>query len=87
MHGMRFQTDSGRPPTPREQKRILLTLVVMVVLVHAIAITVYRVAHIPERPMKTQQEFVGVWLIATLIVVVPMMKRIRRGRRRIGRTN
>jgi membrane protein YdbS with pleckstrin-like domain len=87
MHGMPLRSDPGPPPTPREQKKTLLTLVIMVAVVHALAITIYRVFHIPDRPVKTQQVFVGVWVMVTLIVITPMMKRIRRGRRRIGRTN
>ncbi len=82
---MPFRSDSGPPPTPREQKRLLLALVLLVAVVHGVAISVYHFAHIPDRPEKTQQVFVGVWVIVTLVVITPLMKRIRRGRRRISR--
>jgi ABC-type amino acid transport system permease subunit len=89
MHGMPSPLDSRAVPpvpTPREQKKNLLTLVVLVAVVHGVAIAVYHFAHIPDRPVRTQQLFVGVWVMVTLIVITPMMRRIRRGRRHFRRT-
>jgi len=85
MHGMSNRPDLGPPPTPREQKKTLLTLVVMVAVLHSIAIAVYHFYHIPDRPLKTQQLFVGVWVMATLLVIAPMMRKIRQARRRFRR--
>jgi uncharacterized integral membrane protein len=85
MHDMSLEPDSGAPPTPAEQKKTLLMLVAMVAAVHSIAIAVYYGLHVADRPLKTQQVFVGAWVIATLIVITPMMKRIRRARRRMSR--
>jgi hypothetical protein len=70
---------SGRPLNP---KKDLLTLVIAVVVLDAIAITVYHAAHIPDRTIKIQESFIAVWVVLTLIVVTPMMKRIRQARRR-----
>jgi hypothetical protein len=74
----------SRQPSPvtRELKRYLLTLVVGVVVLDAVAIGVYYGFHIADRPEKMQQEFVAVWVVLTLIVVTTMMKRIRQARRR-----
>jgi len=87
MHGMSIRPDLGPPPTPREQKKTLLTLVAMVAALHSIAIAIYYFGHIPDRPLKTQQLFVGVWVVATLIVIAPMMRRIRQARRRFRRSS
>jgi hypothetical protein len=74
---------SGQPsPVTRELKRYLLTLVVGVVVLDAVAIGVYYGFHIADRPEKMQEEFVAVWVVLTLIVVTTMMKRIRQARRR-----
>jgi hypothetical protein len=84
MQDMASRAEPKAPLTPREQKRTLLTLVVLIAAVHGIAITVYHFYNIADRPVKTQETFVGVWVIATLIVITPLMKRIRRSRRRMG---
>ena len=69
-------------PVRRELKRYLLTLVGAVIVLDAVAIGAYNVLHIADRPLKSQQIFVGVWVIVTLVVVTTMMKRIRLARRR-----
>jgi len=66
----------------RALKRYLLTLVGGVVVLDAMVIGIYYQFHVAERPIKTQQTFVGVWIAATLIFVTTMMRRIRRARRR-----
>jgi len=83
MQRMPLNRPVGQPqPTTREMKRSLLIMVAGVVVLDAIAIGVYQVAHISERLVKTQETFVAVWVVATLIVVTTMMKRIRQARRR-----
>jgi CDP-diglyceride synthetase len=74
----------SRQPSPvtRELKRYLLTLVIGVAVLDAVAIGLYYGLHIAYRPEKTQQEFIAVWVVLTLIVVTTMMKRIRQARRR-----
>jgi len=73
----------GQPaPVTRELRRYLLTLVVGVVVLDAVAISLYYALHIAVRPVITQQEFIAVWVVLTLIIVTTMMKRIRQARRR-----
>ena len=69
-------------PNRKELKRLLLILVASIVVLDAAVIGLYYAAHIQERPVKTQQTFVAVWVVLTLIVVATMMKRIRQARRR-----
>ena len=68
-------------PNRKELKRLLLILVTSIVVLDGVVIGVYHAAHIADRPVKTQQTFVAVWVVLTLIVVTTMMKRIRRARR------
>jgi hypothetical protein len=83
MHAMTNPRSSGQSsPVTRELKRYLLTLVVGVVVLDAVAIGLYYGFHVADRPEKTQQEFIAVWVVLTLIVVTTMMKRIRQARRR-----
>jgi hypothetical protein len=70
-----------QPPDRKELKRLLLTLVTSVVVLDAAVIGLYYAAHIQDRPVKTQQTYVAVWVVLTLIVVTTMMKKIRRARR------
>jgi hypothetical protein len=72
----------SQSPNRKELKRLLLILVATVVVLDAAIIGLYYAAHIQDRPVKTQQTFVAVWVVLTLIVVTTMMKRIRQARRR-----
>lgn len=73
----------GQPsPVTRELKRYLLTLVVGVAVLDAVAIGLYYGLQIASRPEKTQEEFIAVWVVLTLLVVTTMMRRIRQARRR-----
>jgi len=73
----------GQPqPATKEMKRSLLIMVGSVVVLDAIAIGVYQLAHISDRLVTTQETFVAVWVVLTLIVVTTMMKKIRQARRR-----
>jgi hypothetical protein len=84
MHAMPPAEQPRRVPSPvaRELKRHLLTFVGLVVALDAAAIVLYYGFRVRDRPVKTQQTFVAAWLVATLIVVMTMMKRIRQTRRR-----
>ena len=66
----------------REMKKLLLTMVVAVVVLDAAIIGLYYAFRIADRAIKTQETFVAVWVVLTLIVVTTMMKRIREARRR-----
>lgn len=70
------------PPVARELKRYLLTLVVGVVVLDAVAIGLYYGFHVADQSVNTQEIFVAVWVVLTLVVVTTMMKRIRQARRR-----
>ena len=63
-------------------KKLLLTLVAIVVVLDAIMIGAYYGLDIADRPAKTQQTFVAVWVALTLIAVTTIMKRIRQARGR-----
>jgi hypothetical protein len=73
---------SGSRPDNREIKRLTLILVGCVVALDAAVIGIYYAVHIPDKPMKTQQTFIAVWVVLTLLVVTTLMKRIRKLRRR-----
>ena len=69
---------------PSQIRRRFLHLVAAVVVIDAVAIALYYGTHIPQRPVRVQQIFVGVWMAATLAAVLPLLTRIRalrRGRR------
>ncbi|HEY4130722.1 MAG TPA: hypothetical protein VGM50_08890 [Gemmatimonadaceae bacterium] len=75
------------PPTrgsqnSREMRRLMLILVGSIVVLDAAVIGVYYGFHIPERPMKTQESFIAVWVVLTLLLVTTQMKKIRKLRRR-----
>ncbi|MEO6877023.1 MAG: hypothetical protein ABI205_00990 [Gemmatimonadaceae bacterium] len=83
MHGMPAQRPVGQPqPATSEMKKSLLIMVGGVVVLDVIAIAIYQFAHISERLATTQETFVAVWVVATLVVVTTMMRRIRQARRR-----
>jgi len=74
--------ERARRPLSRALKRYLLTLVGGVVVLDAVVIGIYYQFHVSDRPLKTQQTFVAVWIAATLVFVTTMMARIRLARRR-----
>jgi hypothetical protein len=63
-------------------KRLLLLLVGAVVVLDGAIIGLYYALHIADRRVTTQESFVAVWVVLTLIVVTTMMKKIRQARRR-----
>ena len=62
-------------------KKYLLRLVIAVVLLDSAAIAVHNAFRIGERPERTQQSFVAVWVVVTLLIVATLMKKIRQARR------
>jgi hypothetical protein len=60
----------------------VLRLAISVVVLHAIAITIYYVADIALRPPSTRNAYLIVWMILTLAVVLPSLHRIRLARTR-----
>lgn len=67
-------------PVTREMKRYLIQLVVGVVVLDAIMVGMYYGFSMSLRPERTQQTFVAVWVVLTLIVVTTLMKKIRKSR-------
>lgn len=68
-------------PAPNPLRKHFLTLVVSVVVLDAVVIGLYYALHVAERTIKTQETFVAVWVVLTLLVVSIPMKRIRQARR------
>jgi len=72
-------------------RKLLLTMVALVVALDALAIGLYYIFGIAQRPNQLQTGFVVVWVLATLAIVTVYMKRIRQirdaaiGRRRPAR--
>ena len=64
----------------QEVRKYLLMLVVAVVALDAVVLGIYYGMHIAERPEKTQETFVAVWVVLTLLVVATIMKKLRRAR-------
>lgn len=69
-------------PVTKDLKKLLLTFVGMIVVLDATLIGLYYALHVQNRPLRTQQTFVAVWVVLTLFVVATMLKRIRVARRR-----
>jgi divalent metal cation (Fe/Co/Zn/Cd) transporter len=61
----------------------VLRLAISVIVLDAIAITIYYAADIPLRPPSIRYPFFGAWIALTLAVVLEGLHRIRmaRGRR------
>lgn len=62
-------------------RRTTLHLVLGVVALDAVAIGIYYVADIAQRPQRTQTIFVVVWTAATAITVAFLLRRVRVARR------
>jgi uncharacterized membrane protein YoaK (UPF0700 family) len=62
-------------------KKYLLRLAIAVVLLDSAVIALYYALRIGERPERTQQTFVAVWVVVTLLIVTTLMKKIRQARR------
>ena len=65
-----------------ELRRRMLILVASVALLDGASIGIYFFLHVPDRPVKTQQTFIAVWVVLTVLVVTTQMKAIRKLRRR-----
>jgi len=59
----------------------MMIMVGSVVALDAVIIGIYYAAGVSGRAVKTQQTFVAVWVIVTLIVLLPQLKKIRQLRR------
>ena len=70
-------------PSPALRSAVL-RLAIGVVVLDAIAITIYYLADIPLRPPSIRYPFFAAWMLLTLVVVLTGLHRIRiaRARRR-----
>jgi len=73
--------ESMPSPVAAELRRLLLMLVASIVVLDGLIIGGYYLLHINLRSVKTQETFVAVWVVLTLLVVATMMKKIRQARR------
>jgi hypothetical protein len=64
----------------KQVRKYLLMLIVAVVVLDAAVLGVYYGMHIADRPEKTQQTFVAVWVVLTLLVVTSIMRKLRQAR-------
>jgi len=64
-------------------RRQLYEMIGAVVVLDGIVIGIYYGMHVPDKPYKQQELFVGVWTVLTLLVVASGMGRIRATRTRM----
>ena len=67
-------------PVTRDVKKYLIQLIVGVVVLDALMIGMYYGLSVPLKPERTQQSFVAIWVVLTLIVVATRMRKIRQAR-------
>jgi hypothetical protein len=68
-------------PRRKELRKRMMILLGSVAALHIAVIAIYSALHVAERPVKTQQTFIAVWVVLTLAVVTTQMKGIRKLRR------
>jgi hypothetical protein len=73
---------SPHSPERQELRKRTLWLIASIAVFHGLMIGMYYLLHVNLRPDKTQQTFVAVWVVLSLAVILPQMKRIRALRRR-----
>lgn len=72
-----------RPIRFRSPARRELTIMMgAVIVVHTIAIAIYRLTDMPRRPPRVTQTFGAIWTAATLVVVGIGLWRVRKARHR-----
>jgi hypothetical protein len=69
-----------RAPQRNALRRAVLQLVMAVVLLDAVAMTVYYGAGIAHAPTRTRNVFLIAWSVATAVVVLILLRRVRRVR-------
>ena len=58
-------------------RRAVLQLVVGVVVVHALALSIFHFGDVEQAAPRTRTIFVGVWTFATAITVAVLLRRVR----------
>ena len=69
-----------RAPQRNALRRAVLQLVMAVVLLDAVAMTVFYGAGIAHAPTRTRNLFLIGWSVATAVVVLILLRRVRRVR-------
>ena len=69
-----------RAPQRNALRRAVLQLVMAVVLLDAVAMTVFYGAGIAHAPTRTRTVFLIGWSVATAVVVLILLRRVRRVR-------
>ncbi|HEU4720736.1 MAG TPA: hypothetical protein VFS59_05180 [Gemmatimonadaceae bacterium] len=69
-----------RAPQRAALRRAVLHLVMGVVLIHAVAMTIYYGTGIAHGPSRTRTIFVIAWSVATAIVVGVLLRKVRQVR-------
>jgi hypothetical protein len=64
-------------------RRQLYQMIGAIIVLDGVVIGIYYGMHVPDRPYKQQELFVGVWTVLTLLAVASGMSRIRATRTRI----
>jgi hypothetical protein len=59
-------------------RQAVFHLVLGIVVLHSVALSIYYLAGIAQRPAQTRQIFTVVWLVATAITVAILLKRVRK---------
>ncbi len=73
---------TGRPTAAPELRRLLLWMVLATVALHAVAIALHTALDVGDWPAGRQKAFTAGWMVASLLVVLPFMARIRAARLR-----
>ena len=75
------------PTSPAEQlspraavKQHLIRMIVAIVILDAIAIPVFYLLHLNERPGTPQNTYVGIWTLVSALIVAIQLRKIRRAR-------
>jgi len=71
------------PSLVAQLRRQLNEMIGAVIVLDGVVIAIYYGMHVPDKPYKQQELFVGVWTVLTLLVVASGMGRIRATRARI----
>ena len=69
-----------RAPQRNALRRAVLQLVMAVVLLDAVAMTVFYGAGIAHAPTRTRNLFLIAWSVVTAVVVLMLLRRVRRVR-------
>ena len=79
-------TDPRKISAKPELRRHLMHMMIGVLAVHALAIALYYGLDVEQRPPTFRKVFAGIWMVATLPVVLVGLTRVRAARVRARRT-